>query len=103
MSPGEDINREYFVPLIEAAKKSIFLFCLDFHIDLAKHTAPRLPAAETDPALRRRQAWLCSDKDMLNSASHYLHFFLLASRKLKGMQINTGLCEWVVMSRNNEV
>ena len=47
-------------------------------------------SSRTDPALWRRQAWLCSDKDMLNSASHYLHFFS-PSRKLKGMQINAGL------------
>lgn len=60
-------------------------------------------SSRTDPALGRRQAWLCSDKDMLNSASHYLHFFSPASRKLKGMQINTGLCEGIVMSWNNEV
>lgn len=53
-------------------------------------------SSRTDWALWRRQAWLCSDKDMLNSASHYLHFFFPlfpASRKLKGMQINTSLCE----------
>lgn len=81
-----------------------FLFCSDFHIDLTKHTAPWLPAAEQTQPPGRRQAWLCSDKDMLNSASHYLHFFfLLASCKLKGMQIKTGLCERVVMSWNNEV
>lgn len=61
-------------------------------------------SSRTDPALGRRQAWLCSDKDMLNSASHYLHFFFSpASRKLKGMQINTGLCEGIIMSWNNEV
>lgn len=60
-------------------------------------------SSRTDPTLWWRQAWLCSDKDMLNSASHYLHFFSLASRKLKGMQINTSLCEGTVMSWNNEV
>lgn len=41
----EDINSEYFVPVMQA-EKFLFLFCSDFHIDLAKHTAPWLPAAE---------------------------------------------------------
>lgn len=72
----EGINREYFALLIWAEICSFFLFCSDFHIDLTKHTAPWLPAEQTQPP-GRRQAWLCSDKDMLNSASHYLHFFFL--------------------------
>lgn len=65
-------------------------------------------SSRTDWALWRRQAWLCSDKDILNSASHYLHFFFFffyfpASTKLKGMQISISERKGTIMSWNNGV
>lgn len=101
----EDINSEYFVPLMWA-EIFLFLFCSDFHIDLAKHTAPRLPAAEqTWPSGDGKpdcvQIRTCSIPP--HSICIFFFFFTPASRKLKGMQINASLCEGTVMSWNNEV
>lgn len=93
----EDINSEYFVPVMQA-EKFLFLFCSDFHIDLAKHTAPWLPAAE------QTQPWGDGKPDCVQIRTCSIPprticiFFSPASRKLKGMQINTGLCEGIVMS-----
>lgn len=97
----EDINSEYFVPVMQA-EKILFLFCSDFHIDLAKHTAPWLPAAE------QTQPWGDGKPDCVQIRTcsippRTICIFFPASRKLKGMQINTGLCEGIVMSWNNEV
>lgn len=72
----------------------LFLFCSDFHIDLAKHTAPRLPAAEqTRPSGDGKP-----DCVQIRTCSILPHSICIFFCKLKGMQINASLCEGTVMS-----
>lgn len=98
----ENINSEYFLALIQA-ENILFLFCSDFHIDLTKHTAPWLPAAEQTRPSGDGKPDCVQIRTRSIPPRTICIFFPPASRKLKGMQINKGLCEGIVMSRNNEV
>lgn len=95
----EDINSEYFVLLMQA-EKIIFLFSSDFHIDLTKHTALRLPAAEQTGPSGDGKADCVQIRTCSIPPRTICIFFSPspASHKLKGMQINTSLCEGTVMS-----